>query len=84
MEDIINLFRKFKIYSSYTDYDLCNYLYPSIKLNQYKKHFNKNNLIGFTNWALLSEKAEKKKAASCPAPVLLDGMSLGGPTPLPA
>ena len=66
MQDVINLMRKFKIYSSYTDYDLCNYLYPSIKLNQYKKHYNQNNLIGFTNWALLSEKAEKKILSSNP------------------
>ena len=66
MEDIINLFRKFKTYSIYSDYELFNYLYPSIKLNQYKKHYNKNNLIGFTNWALLSNKAENKILSSKP------------------
>ena len=66
MEDIINLFRKFNTYSIYSDYELCNYLYPSIKFNQYKKHYNKNNLIGFTNWALLSNKAENKILSSKP------------------
>ncbi len=60
MQDIINLFRKFNNYSDFSDFELSNYLFPSIKLNQYKKHYNKNNLIGFTNWALLSDKAENK------------------------
>ena len=66
MEDIINLFRKFKTYSIYSDYELFDYLNPSIKLNQYKKHYNKNNLVGFTNWALLSDKAENKILSSKP------------------
>ncbi len=60
MQDIINLFRKFNNYSDFSDFELSNYLFPSIKLNQYKKHYNENNLIGFTNWALLSDKAENK------------------------
>ena len=66
MKDIISLFRKFNNYSNYSDFELSNYLSPSIKLNQYKKHYNKNNLIGFTNWALLSEKAENKILSSQP------------------
>ena len=66
MRDIISLFRKFNNYSNYSDFELSNYLSPSIKLNQYKKHYNKNNLIGFTNWALLSEKAENKILSSQP------------------
>lgn len=66
MQDIINLFRKFNNYSGYSDYELSNYLSPSIKFNQYKKHYNKNNLIGFTNWALLSDKAENKILSSQP------------------
>ena len=66
MQDIISLFRKFNSYSTYSDYELSNYLSPSIKLNQYKKHYNENNLVGFTNWALLSEKAENKILSSQP------------------
>jgi len=66
VEDIINLFRKFNTYSIYSDYELFDYLNPSIKLNQYKKHYNKNNLVGFTNWALLSDKAENKILSSKP------------------
>ena len=66
MKDIISLFRKFNNYSNYSDFELSNYLSPSIKLNQYKKHYNKNNLIGFTNWALLSKKAENKILSSQP------------------
>ena len=66
MQEIIDLFRKFNNYSTYSDYELCNYLSPSIKLNQYKKHYNENNLIGFTNWALLSYKAENKILSSEP------------------
>nr|BAR20258.1 ACP:hemolysin acyltransferase (hemolysin-activating protein) (HlyC) [uncultured Mediterranean phage uvMED] len=66
MQDIISLFRKFNNYSTYSDYELSNYLSPSIKLNQYKKHYNENNLVGFTNWALLSDKAENKILSSQP------------------
>ena len=60
MTDILDLFRKFTRYSHFTDQELIRYLTPSIKNNQYKKHYQDNNLIGFTNWALLSNKAEKK------------------------
>ena len=60
MTDILNLLRQFSRYSDYTDLELIRYLTPSIKFNQYKKHYNDNNLIGFTNWALLSDEAEKK------------------------
>nr|BAR38174.1 ACP:hemolysin acyltransferase (hemolysin-activating protein) (HlyC) [uncultured Mediterranean phage uvMED] len=60
MTDILDLFRKFTRYSHFTDQELIRYLTPSIKNNQYKKHYQDNNLIGFTNWALLSNEAEKK------------------------
>ena len=62
MTDILYLFRKFTRYSHFTDQELIRYLTPSIKNNQYKKHYQDNNLIGFTNWALLSNKAEKKNS----------------------
>ena len=60
MTDILNLLRQFHRYSAYTDLELIRYLAPSIKFNQYKKHYNNNNLIGFTNWALLSNDAHNK------------------------
>ena len=46
MTDILNLLRQFSRYSGYTDIELIRYLTPSIKFNQYKKHYNNNNLIG--------------------------------------
>ena len=60
MTDILDLFRKFTRYSHFTDKELIRYLTPSSKNNQYKKHYQDNNLIGFTNWALLSNEEEKK------------------------
>jgi hemolysin-activating ACP:hemolysin acyltransferase len=55
MQDIISLYRNYKHYNHLTDEDLENYLQPSINLNQYKKHYKNNKLIGFTNWAFLSD-----------------------------
>jgi hemolysin-activating ACP:hemolysin acyltransferase len=55
MQDIISLYRNYKHYNHLTDEDLETYLQPSINLNQYKKHYKDNKLIGFTNWAFLSD-----------------------------
>lgn len=55
MKDIISLYRNFDFYNYLTDEDLESNFEPSIKLNQYKKHYKDNNLIGFTNWAFLSD-----------------------------
>lgn len=55
MQDIISLYRNYNHYNHLTDEDLEIYLQPSIKLNQYKKHYKDNKLIGFTNWAFLSD-----------------------------
>jgi hemolysin-activating ACP:hemolysin acyltransferase len=55
MQDIISLYRNYNHYNHLTDEDLETYLQPSINLNQYKKHYKDNNLIGFTNWAYLSD-----------------------------
>ncbi len=57
MRDIISLYRNYKKYDHLQDYDLEYYLTPSIKLNQYKKHYYNNKLVGFTNWAYLSDNA---------------------------
>ena len=55
MQDIISLYRNYDYYNYLTDEDLESNFKPSIKLNQYKKHYKDNNLIGFTNWAFLSD-----------------------------
>ena len=55
MKDIIELYRNYNHYNHLRDIDLKKYLEPSINLNQYKKHYKDNKLIGFTNWAFLSD-----------------------------
>jgi hemolysin-activating ACP:hemolysin acyltransferase len=57
MFDIISLYRKYPKYNNLHDIDLQHYLKPSIYLNQYKKHYDNDKLIGFTNWAYLSDNA---------------------------
>jgi hemolysin-activating ACP:hemolysin acyltransferase len=56
MQDIISLYRHYNKFNQFTDEDFIEYLKPSIELNQYKKHYLNNKLIGFTNWAFLSDK----------------------------
>ena len=60
MQDIISLYRSYSKFDVCINDDLISYLSPSIFLNQYKKHYYKNDLIGFTNWALLSNDAHNK------------------------
>jgi hemolysin-activating ACP:hemolysin acyltransferase len=60
MQDIISLYRNFNKFNQFTNKDLVEYLKPSIELNQYKKHYDNNSLIGFTNWAFLSNQAQDK------------------------
>ena len=60
MQDIISLYRNYPKYDNLHDLDLENYIKPSIFLNQYKKHYHNNKLIGFTNWGLLSDEAHNK------------------------
>jgi len=60
MQDIISLYRNYNKFNVCVDDDLASYLLPSINLNQYQKHYYNNELIGFTNWALLSDNAHKK------------------------
>jgi len=57
MQDVINLFNKF---DRYKDKPLHNYLEPSIKLNQYKKFYDNDELIGFVNWAYIHDLVEKR------------------------
>ena len=57
MQDVINLFNKF---DRYKGKQLNNYLEPSIKLNQYKKFYDNNQLVGFVNWAYIHDLVEKR------------------------
>ena len=57
MQDVINLFNKF---DRYKGKQLNNYLEPSIKLNQYKKFYDNNELVGFVNWAYIHDIVEKR------------------------
>ena len=57
MQDVINLFNKF---DRYKGKELTNYLKPSIKLNQYKKFYDNNELVGFVNWAYIHDLVEKR------------------------
>ena len=57
MQDVINLFNKF---NRYKGKQLNNYLEPSIKLNQYKKFYDNNELVGFVNWAYIHDLVEKR------------------------
>ena len=55
---VIELYRKFSKYNSYTDRELAKSIIPSLSLSQYKKHYDNGKLIGFTNWANVDNKTE--------------------------
>ncbi len=56
--EVIELYRKFSRYDSYTDKELAKSIIPSLSLSQYKKHYDNGKLIGFTNWAYVDKKKE--------------------------
>ncbi len=60
MQDVINLFKKFDRYKDKPDSQLQYYLEPSIKLNQCKKFYDNNELVGFVNWAYIHDLVEKR------------------------
>lgn len=60
MQDIVNLYRRYRKYDKISDADIRLYIMPSIRLRQYKKHIINGELVGFTNWAFLSNEAEKR------------------------
>jgi len=57
MDEIISLYRNYLQYDKFHNIDLQYHIKPSIDLNQYKKHYYNNKLVGFTNWAYLSDYA---------------------------
>jgi len=54
---IIELYRKFSKYNSYTDKELSKSIIPSLSLSQYKIFKDKKNLkvYGFVNWAFMNK-----------------------------
>ena len=57
MQDVISLYRNYSKYDKLHDLDLQHHIKPSIFLKQYKKHYHNDILVGFTNWAYLSDNA---------------------------
>jgi len=57
MQDVINLFNNF---DRYKGKQINNYIEPSIKLNQYKKFYDNNELVGFVNWAYIHDLVQKR------------------------
>jgi hemolysin-activating ACP:hemolysin acyltransferase len=60
IQAVIKLYQEFDKYSQNTYWDLYYHLLPSFKLKQCKVHYDNGNIIGFTNWAFLDGKAERK------------------------
>ena len=60
MQDIIELYRKFDMYKDYNDAELRLHLFPCLNLDQNRKHYVDGKLVGFTNWAFLSDKAQAR------------------------
>lgn len=60
MQELIELYRLYPKYNHLTDAELRLYLMPSIKYKQCKVHFDNNEIIGFTNWAYLSDEAQDR------------------------
>lgn len=58
---IIELYRRFSKYDSYTDKELAKSIIPSLSLSQYKIFKDKKNLkvYGFVNWAFMNKENKK-------------------------
>ena len=57
---IISLYKRFDRYKRFTDTSLLFHIFPSYQLKQYKLHKQGDEVIAFTNWAFLSDEAEKR------------------------
>ena len=57
---IISVYRHFEEYNKYTYGQLVNRILPSYNLRQYQIHRDKNEIIGYTNWAFLNDLVEHK------------------------
>ena len=57
---IIHLYRQFPRYDKMKYQDLVNAILPSFNLEQYQLHQVNGEVVGFTNWAYLSDEVEKR------------------------
>jgi hemolysin-activating ACP:hemolysin acyltransferase len=57
---IISLFKRFDRYKRFSDMNLLYHILPSYHLKQYKLHKQGDEVIAYTNWAFLSDEAEKR------------------------
>ena len=57
---IIHLYRQFPRYDKMKYQDLVNMILPSFNLEQYQLHQVNGEVVGFTNWAFLSDEVEKR------------------------
>lgn len=60
MQEIVELYRQYPKYDHLEDAGLRLYLMPSMKLKQCKIHTDGDEVIGFTNWAFLSDEAQTR------------------------
>lgn len=60
MQDIVELYKSYEPYKNYSNEEIRLHILPSLNLRQYKKHYENNELVGFTNWAYLSDNALSK------------------------
>ncbi len=60
MNEVLELFRLYKKYDSFSDAELRLHLFPSFNLGQCKHHYEGEELIGFTNWAYLSNETQNR------------------------
>ena len=60
IKTIMSLYRKFDRYKPYSDKELFFNILPSYQLKQYKLHKQGDEVIGYTNWAFLSDDAQKR------------------------
>ena len=60
LHQVISFYKKFDRYKKHSNEDLYYHLLHSFKLNQYKIHKEKNDMIAFKNWAFLEKDAENR------------------------
>mgnify|MGYP003118748488 CR=1 FL=1 len=58
-EMVVDLYKSFDRYKLNTRAQLYNHIQESFLLKQYKLHYKDNKMVGFTNWAFMSEKNSK-------------------------
>jgi hemolysin-activating ACP:hemolysin acyltransferase len=61
---IISVYRHFEKYNTYKYAQLIDMILPSYNLGQYQIHRDKNEVIGFTNWAFLNDIVEHRFKAT--------------------